>query len=180
MSSPYPILQVMNNFNAELIRGTIPKIVEPLHGSVVNYAIYSVSGESFFQRKIDDIKSLLDGMANHAFRDEIDKPLMGYHISDLLPLISDPQRKHKGAISVQEKKLIYSENNSPVHDLRDTYLWAYSPNSLYVERGFLHLVQDFLDEGYELLQSPQTLMVDSPLRDFNNLRKINLEDILTK
>ncbi len=84
----------------------------------------------------------------------IPNPLLTYCGSGTLPLLAHPI-SDVGAIAVVigDKKLVFDPKGPPPHDLRDNYLWSFSPYDYYIDPNQRELLKLFKKAGYSLWES---------------------------
>jgi hypothetical protein len=113
-------------------------------------------------------------------------PIFGFNQPHLLPYISDPTGKIQGSFIFHDKKLIYQPRSPRLEEMRDSYLWAFSPDKYYSPIGAIDLVKGFLKAGYSLFQYKPVdrlaaTFVYAPNGVFNlkkqNLSRTSLEDL---
>lgn len=107
------------------------------------------------------------------------KPLIGYGGTDTFPFISDPDEKILGAFAILDRQLIYSRRGVPLHQMRDSYTWAFAPVSYYINRDVTKVVYSFIVAGYDLLLSNNLVDYRREYR-FDIVGRISLKDILNR
>lgn len=119
------------------------------------------------------------GVGCEAIKQELQhpKPLIGYGGENTFPFISDPDEKIPGVFAMLDRKLIYSPRGIPLHQMRDSYTWAYALVQYYIDGDVIDVVCSFIDTDYDLLLSNNLVDYRRGYR-FDTVGRISLKDIL--
>ena len=134
-------------------RQPLVALVENLIGSGLPFVIHAITDQ-----QLENLSAPLN------IDNDIRAPIIGSGVSyRYFPFISDPQEQMSGKVAVlgDTKRLIYTPKGARLHQMRDSFIWAYSLS----DRTFytpqitpIEVVGLFIKEGYQLYRSPD--MVD--------------------
>ncbi|MFA6073808.1 MAG: hypothetical protein WC758_06870 [Candidatus Woesearchaeota archaeon] len=154
-----------------LIEENISKyILKLLQTNIYNFSIKYIESE---KKLIEYNKYLNNNLKNIDLPfQKFDKGTIGGYNKDHIPLTISGIAPFSGLVQLIDNNLIYFPNTSGLNHWRDSYLYSYAEDQIYVCKKPIDLIKEFMDTGHKLYSATE------PIYDFKqNDKPKNLESI---